>query len=259
MKNLKKISLFFLFSTLILSTLLLLTGQADAELKFGGVLRYAMIDSPPTLDQHAVTSDLSTTIAQHWSEGLYAYNAKYEPAPLLAKSDEIKEDGKLVVIHLREGVPFHNGKEMTSEDVVASLKHWGEYGVRGPIVFKHVDRLEADGKYTVKIYFKEVFSPWKSLFACINGGPTIYPKEVVENATKEPIPRSGYIGTGPYQFIEWNEGRYILLKRFDKYAARDEAPDGYVGKRVAYFDEIRFIPVPDSRFISFSSGFKSVT
>ena len=64
MKNLKKISLFFLFSTLILSTLLLLTGQADAELKFGGVLRYAMIDSPPTLDQHAVTSDLSTTIAQ---------------------------------------------------------------------------------------------------------------------------------------------------------------------------------------------------
>jgi peptide/nickel transport system substrate-binding protein len=247
MKNLKKISLFFLFSTLILSTLLLLTGQADAELKFGGVLRYAMIDSPPTLDQHAVTSDLSTTIAQHWSEGLYAYNAKYEPAPLLAKSDEIKEDGKLVVIHLREGVPFHNGKEMTSEDVVASLKHWGEYGVRGPIVFKHVDRLEADGKYTVKIYFKEVFSPWKSLFACINGGPTIYPKEVVENATKEPIPRSGYIGTGPYQFIEWNEGRYILLKRFDKYAARDEAPDGYVGKRVAYFDEIRFIPVPDSQ------------
>ena len=70
---------------------------------------------------------------------------------------------------------------------------------------------------------------------------------MVEKATKEPIPRSGYIGTGPYQFIEWNEGRFILLKRFDKYVSRDEKPDGYVGKRVAYFDEIRFIPVPDSQ------------
>jgi peptide/nickel transport system substrate-binding protein len=247
MNNHKKVFLFFMFSTLILSTLLLSSGQAVAEMKFGGVLRYAVIDSPPTLDQHAVTSDLSTTIAQHWSEGLYAYNAMYEPAPLLARSDEVQDNGKLVIINLRKGVPFHNGKEMTSEDVVASLKRWGEYGVRGPIVFKHVDRLEADGKYTVRIYFKEVFSPWKSLFACINGGPVIYPKEVVENATKEPIPRSGYIGTGPYKFIEWKEGRYVLLKRFDKYVAGDKAPDGYVGQRVAYFDEIRFIPVPDSQ------------
>ena len=164
----KKIFLCFLASTLILATLALSGGPALAAMKPGGILRYAVIDSPPTLDQHAVTSDLSTTIAQHWSEGLYAYNAKYEPAPLLAKSDEVQDGGKLVIIQLREGVPFHNGKEMTSEDVVASLKRWGEHGVRGPIVFKHVDRLEAAGKYTVKIYFKEVFSPWKSLFACIN-------------------------------------------------------------------------------------------
>jgi len=247
MNNRKKVFLFFMFSMLILSALILTSGQALGDMKFGGVLRYAVIDSPPTLDQHAVTSDLSTTIAQHWSEGLYAYNGKYEPVPLLAVSDEVQDGGKLVIIHLREGVPFHNGKEMTSEDVAASLRRWGEHGVRGPVVFKNVDRVEPSGKYSVKIYFKEVFSPWKSLFACINGGPTIYPKEVAEKASKEPIPRSGYIGTGPYQFIEWNEGRYILLKRFDKYASRGEAPDGYTGKRVAYFDEIRFIPVPDSQ------------
>jgi len=247
MKILRKLSVMLISSMLIASTLVLGPDQATAEMKFGGVLRYAVIDSPPTLDQHAVTSDLSTTIAQHWSEGLYAYNAKYEPAPMLAKSDEVKDKGKLVIIQLREGVVFHNGQEMNADDVVASLRRWGEYGVRGPIVFKHVDRVEADGKYTVKIYFKDVFSPWKSMFACINGGPTIYPRQVVENAGKEPIPRTGYIGTGPYQFVEWNEGRYILLKRFDKYAAREEAPDGYVGKRVAYFDEIRFIPVPDSQ------------
>lgn len=220
---------------------------APAAGKTGGVLRYATIGSPPTLDQHVVTSDLSTLIAQHWAEGLYTFNAAYEPVPMLATGEEVKDGGKLITINLRQGVLFHNGKEMTSEDVVASLKRWGEFGVRGPVVFKNVDRVEAAGKYALNIYFKQPFSPWKTMFAMVNGGPMIHPKELVENQGKEPLPRSSYIGTGPYQFVEWVDDRYISLKRFDKYAALSSPADGYAGKRAALFDEIRFIPVPDAQ------------
>jgi peptide/nickel transport system substrate-binding protein len=251
MRNLNKSLPLVLAASLLLAGQLLWAGPtpeaAAAPAKSGGVLRYAMIGSPPTLDQHAVTSDLSTTIAQHWAEGLYTFNAKYEPVPMLATGEEVKDGGKLITIQLRQGVLFHNGKEMTSEDVVASLRRWGEFGVRGPVVFQNVDRVEAAGKYAVNLYFKQLFSPWKSMFAMVNGGPMIYPKEVVENQGKEPIGRAGYIGTGPYQFVEWVDDRYISLKRFDKYVASSSPADGYAGKRTAYFDEIRFIPVPDAQ------------
>src|SRR4029450_4191127 len=55
-----------------------------------------------------------------------------------------------------------------------------------------------------------------------------------------------FIGTGPYRFVEHKPDRHIKLARFNEYSARSDAPDGgYGGKRVAYFDEILFIPVPD--------------
>ena len=217
---------------------------ADAP-KSGGTLRYATIGTPPTLDEQVVTADITTTIMQHVFEGLFTFTEKCEAVPMLAENYEVKDGGKLVAIGLRQNVPFHNGKEMTSADVVASLTRWGNYGVRGPVLFKHVEKVEADGKYGVKIYFKEPFAPWKNFLAYINGGPSIYTKEVAEVAGAKPIPLDAHIGTGPYKFVEWNSGRYILLARFDDYAARAEAADGYAGKRTAYFDQIKFIPVPD--------------
>ena len=67
----------------------------------------------------------------------------------------------------------------------------------------------------------------------------------MENATKQPIAPSGYIGTGPYRFVEWKAGHEIILERFDKYAKRTEKSDGYAGERVAYFDRLVFVPVAD--------------
>jgi peptide/nickel transport system substrate-binding protein len=54
-----------------------------------------------------------------------------------------------------------------------------------------------------------------------------------------------FIGTGPFRLNERLPDRYISLVRFEDYASRDEDPDGYGGGKTAYFDEIRFIPVPE--------------
>ena len=211
----------------------------------GGTLRFAMIDTPPSLDAHVLTATLSTTVSQHFLETLFAFTDQYEAVPHLAKSAEVRDGGKLIVIQLREGVLFHNGKEMTSEDVVASLVRWGKFGARAPNLFRHVERVVADGKYGVRMYLKNPFAPWATMLAYANGGPTIYPKEVMENATKQPIPPSAYIGTGPYRFVDWKAGHEIILERFDKYVKRTDKSDGYAGERVAYFDKLVFVPVAD--------------
>jgi peptide/nickel transport system substrate-binding protein len=218
---------------------------SSAATKGGGTLRYAVISEPPTLDQHVNSADVSTTIAQHVFEGLYTFNASYDPVPMLVDKEEVKSNGLVVVLTLRQKVLFHNGKEMTSKDVVASLERWGKFGARGPVLFSHVDKVEATGKYTVQLKFKDAFAPWRALLAFISGGPVIYPSEVMENAAKTPIAETQYIGTGPYRFVERNAGRFILLERFNGYVPRGDAPSGYAGKRVALIEKLQFIPVPD--------------
>ena len=208
-------------------------------------LRYATVGEPPSLDQHVVTSDLATTIAHHMFEGLYTFDSSNSPVPLLASGDELKDDGKTIVITLRKDVKFHNGDTMTSKDVLASMKRWGEFGSRGGLLFGNVDSIEASGDHEITIKMKTVFGPWKNLLAFINGGPAIYPASVLEGAGKEPIKPEQYIGTGPYKFDEWKPNRHVKLSRFDDYSSAEGEANGYAGKREAIFDDLRFMPVPD--------------
>ena len=85
-------------------------GMAFSE----GMLRYATVGEPPSLDQHVITSDLATTIAHHMFEGLYTFNAANEPVGLLAAGETLSDDGKIITIALRDDVDFHNGQHMTS-------------------------------------------------------------------------------------------------------------------------------------------------
>jgi peptide/nickel transport system substrate-binding protein len=210
-----------------------------------GTLRYATVGEPPSLDQHVVTSDLATTIAHHMFEGLYTFDGNYEPQPLLASGETVSADGTTITIQLREGVRFHDGQPMTSADVVASLKRWGEHGSRGKLLFSNVAEVSASGAHSVKLTFKTPFGPWKNLLAFINGGPAIYPAAVASAAGKAPIDIKDYIGTGPYMFGEWKPNRHVELVRFDGYNGPAGDASGYAGARAAHFDRLRFIPVPD--------------
>ena len=224
----------------VVLTALSLTGSGMAD----GVLRYATVGEPPSLDQHVVSSDLSTTIAQHVFEGLYTFNSRYEPEPLLAERAEISDGGKTILIHLRRGVKFHNGKEMTSADVAASLERWRKHGVRGPQT--GIESATPKGDYAVEVRFGEVFGPWQNFLAFTGGGAVIYPEEIASKAGEKPLSPEDYIGTGPYQFGEWRPNRYLELTRFDGYAGRSEAADGYAGRREAKLDKLRFVPSPDA-------------
>ena len=128
----------------------------------GGTLHYATVGEPPSLDQQVVTSDLATTIAHHIFEGLYTFDANYEPRPLLASGEEVSDDGKIITIHLRQGVKFHDGQAMTSADVVASLKRWGEHGSRGKLLFSNVSEVSAPDEYSVKLTFNSTFGPGRT-------------------------------------------------------------------------------------------------
>ncbi|MEK1851633.1 MAG: ABC transporter substrate-binding protein, partial [Phyllobacterium sp.] len=136
---------------LLSSALIALNPSAFAQSK-GGVINVATIGEPPTLDAMASTADLVGIVSQHIFETLYTFDKSWNVTPLLAASlPEISPDGKVYTIKLRTGVKFHDGTEMDSTDVVASLKRWTQIASRGKQTAPMIASIDAVDPATVKI------------------------------------------------------------------------------------------------------------
>ena len=97
-------------------------GQAQQA---GSIVNVAVIGEPASLDPGISATDLVGMISQHVFETLFTFDSKWNVTPLLAEAmPNISADGTVYKIALRQGIKFHNGREMTAEDVVASLKRW---------------------------------------------------------------------------------------------------------------------------------------
>ncbi len=215
--------------------------RAAAAPPRGGVANLAMIGEPQTLDPMASTADLVGTIMQHVYELLYTYDANSNVVPMLAETlPTVSSDALVYTIPLRHGIKFHNGKEMTSDDVLASLDRWMKMAPRGKAVAKEVKSVEAKGPYTVVITLNRPYAPLVAHLALSNGFAAIMAKESIAE------PLTQFVGTGPYMFKERKPDQYVQLVRFDGYSARNEPASGYGGKREAILDELRFVPVPNA-------------
>jgi len=236
----------FFTVVVVLSFFLILSYQAfleAAEPKFGGTLRVALGSETVTIDGHWTSHVTVFNIACHYLESLFTFDDKYNVIPMLAESYKIGEGGKVYIIKLREGVLFHNGKEMTSADVVASISRWGKIASVGKRLFSQVESFKAIDKYTVELRLKGPSGIVLSSLANINQIPGIYPKEVIDEAGNGMVKQ--FIGTGPFKFVERIPDRHIKFVRFDKYTARKDPQTGFGGKKIAYVDELLFLPVPE--------------
>ena len=95
--------------------------SAREQPRFGGVLKVATNGEPPSLDPHWSPSVMTSRPMWHVFETLFTFDADFNPIPLLAEGHALAEGGQRYTITLRKGVRFHNGKDLTAADVVASL------------------------------------------------------------------------------------------------------------------------------------------
>lgn len=217
--------------------------SGDGEGQYGGTLRIATIGEPPTLDQHQTTASLTAEIGYCIYETLFAYDEEWEPAPLLAESYEVSDDGTEHTLNLRQNILFHNGDAMTSEDVVASIERWGGISGVGQNIMDVTESLEASDDHTVEWVTSE---PWGTILVALSNntqGCAIFPSATLEAAGDDPLEE--YIGTGPYRFVEHAPDIHILLERFEDYARLEGEPNGYTGAKYQYLDAIEFVPAPN--------------
>jgi peptide/nickel transport system substrate-binding protein len=206
------------------------------------VLNIATSGDPGPLDPTPVTSDLLSEITQLFYETLYIFGPDYGIAPLLAAElPEITDGGKRYTIKLRSGVPFHDGTTMNADDVVASLQRWGRLSPRGRTPWTLVESISAKDPATVEIVLKQPYSPLVNLLAFPNGSPQIMPKRIAT----APDPLKDFTGTGPFKLIEYKPDTWVRVGKFAQYVSPPGKTDGYVGKREAFVDEVRFLPSPN--------------
>ena len=212
------------------------------EPKKGGTLKWAIVGEPPAHDPVFTTATVTANFGWHVYEGLFTRDSKNGPKMDLLEKYEPSADGKKVTMTLRKGVLFHNDKELTSADVEASLKRYADIQSSGKLVFTALDQMSSPDKYTTVLEFKEPRTGILPVFLS-RIAAAVMPAEDVQKAGKDKVLQP--IGTGPYKFVEHQPDRMTRMQRFDKYVAREDATDGPAGKKVAYIDEIQYIPVPE--------------
>ncbi|MCF3933385.1 ABC transporter substrate-binding protein [Acuticoccus sp. M5D2P5] len=211
-----------------------------------GVLRVMPQADLKVLDPIWTTAAITLEHGYLIYDKLFERNAAGIPQPQMAESHTVSDDRLTHEITLRDGLQFHDEAPVTAADVVQSLKRWGQRDSFGTQLFAVVSGIEAVDDKTVRITLSEPFPGMEMALSSIRGNPPfIMPARVAETPIDEQI--TEYVGSGPFMFREdlWRRGSLVVYDKAPMYVPRDEPQDGYAGGKVAHFDRIEFVYIPD--------------
>ena len=204
----------------LVATLVAAFGLAYAQ---QGTLEIAVDQAPVGLDPDIVTAFSSFAVIGQIYEGLVEVNSKLQIEPALATSWKVSPDGLTYTFELRHGVKFHNGREMTSADVVYSYDRIMDPKTGSPQAsrFNEVAKIQATGPYEVRFTLKEPFAPFLANLTNL----FVVPKEVVEaNGNLQKVA----VGTGPFELDKIVPDTYVLLKANPDYYRKGEPKLAYL-------------------------------
>jgi len=211
----------------------LLAGTARASVpKKGGRFIIGMSGGSTTdsMDPGTLVSNMNQNVSWQIRNCLVEIDHEFNTIPELAESWDSTPDAKVWTFKLRKGVEFHNGKTMTSEDVIFSINHHlgekSKSAAKGYL--KSIENIKADGKH--EVIFE--LSGGSADFPFIMGD---YHLTICPAGTEGPEWEKG-IGTGGYILENWEPGVRAFSKRNPNYWK-----DGR-----AHFDEIETLSISDT-------------
>lgn len=222
-------------------------GKAAGEPRRGGTVTAHVQGEQRILNPALRASTGVYVIGGKIMEALVDLDAKGEPAAVLATSWESSPDGKTITFRLREGVKWHDGKPFTSADVqYTAMEMWKKHLNYGTTLQLYLDAVDTPDALTAVFRYSRPM-PLDLLLRALADLGYVAPKHVYDgtNVLENPA-NTAPIGTGPFKFVQYERGQYIIAER---------NPD-YWRKGFPYLDRIvwRIIPEPAAAVAAIESG-----
>ncbi len=244
----KKLMAFLLLASLLCAALTGCGGSSTEKTPEGGQTQTGSTDAVANEITVGIAQDLDDSLDPHLAvaagtkevmfnvfEGLMKPTSTGDLTPAVAESYTVSEDRLTYTFTLREGVKFHNGDEVTAEDVVYSISRCADTTDGTPLVeaFSVIQSVEAVDARTVAITITEPSNEFISYMTT-----AILPADYDQQDTAP-------VGTGPFKFVSRAAQDNIVLEKFDEYWGTP-----------AYLDKVTFkiMENADSLVMSLQSG-----
>lgn len=194
------------------------------------------INSPiKNMNPVAVTDHLEFMELRMIYDRLFRIAPNGKAEPWAAESYKIV-DPTTIELTLRQGMKFHDGMEVTADDVKFTLDYYVQW--KAPFFIeslKNLDSVETTGKYDLRLKLKEPYAPF---IPNLLGAIFILPKHIwqdipdkVDVADPLNFPNEKPIGSGPFKFDHWDRGRELKVSAFKEHFSAPKV-DGII--RIVY-------------------------
>jgi peptide/nickel transport system substrate-binding protein len=176
-------------------------------------LYVALEAEPPELDPNLSSAYVDRQVMASLYDKLVDIDENGEIVPMLAKSYDVSDDGKVYTFHLRDGIKFHDGTEFNAEAAKYNLERYQEEDSVRSTEVEPIESVEAVDEYTVRVTLSEPFAPFLAVLTD-RAGIMASPKAIEENngrISKDPV------GTGPFKFVERVRGDHITVEKNPDY------------------------------------------
>jgi peptide/nickel transport system substrate-binding protein len=217
------------------------SAAAEEGPAYGDTLVQASIGDISGLIPNITSDSASHEIGGLIYANLIRTDKELRPEGELAERWDISKDEMTLTFHMRNGVKWHDGEDVTAEDVDFTFRYMIDpktptaYGEP----FRQVRRAEVVDRYTYRVTYEKPYAP-----ALLSWGLWILPRHILEPAWKAGVDLRTTrqnrfpVGSGPYRFGEWKTGEKIVV---------EANPDYFEGR--PYLRRVVYRIIPDQSTI----------
>lgn len=177
---------------------------------------------------------------------LLATDATNTVRPQMAEKWEVSADGKTYTFTLRDGLKWHDGAPVKSEDCIASIKRWAEQDKVGRQLMPLVVSMDVIDDKSFKIVLNTPTDVVLTALSKISGLPAfMMPKRIASTPSTQAI--TDYVGSGPFKFVaaEFKPGVKVVYEKNRDYVPRKEPASWLAGGKVVKVDRVEWVSMPD--------------
>lgn len=195
------------------------TGSGSAS---AGMLRIAQLQEPASLDPLLLNGTVGIESASLIYDYLLMIDDRGQTVPGIATevptlaNGGISADQRHITYHLRHGIKFSDGVELTADDVVftASAVNNPKNLIQSRLGYDEIASIKARDRYTVDVALKRPYAPFLVLFCAPGNVYPVMPKHILAKFSdiNQIDFNSHPIGSGPYTVVEWRRGDRVILQ-----------------------------------------------